>query len=307
VYPYFDTDTAKESVITVTNVNALQIYDQNTDTLWGDVFIKFYYVDGDDCSVTNREALLTPADTLTVLASEHNPAFNSGWLYIVAHDPWTKLFAIRYDGQLILNPPDLIYNSGLIGDVLVVDGSRNHLWAIPAIGIKANPKIKWKELADTNVNKVLEFGTEFEGLPSTLFISSFIELGVFDSEAYLILLTFLPVDFTVYLDFLFYNNDEEEFSQEWDFNCYANVIMTDIFESADKIKEKSTHYDDSAPFSTAWASIAVEEAKAPGVVLNRFQVPILGVIIQKIMNTKYQSAHLLHHSCDDFVCGYLDY
>jgi hypothetical protein len=286
-------------------VNPLRIYDPQTDTLYGDVFVKFYYVDGEDCSISDREVLLTPADTFTVLASDHNPAMNVGWLYIVAIDPWTKLFPIRFDGQLTIGSH--VFNSGLIGDCQVVDGLANYLWAIPAIGIKAHPEIGWKQLADVDLDGMLEFGTEYEGLPATLFISSFIEVGVYDSEAYLILLTFLPEEFTVDLDFLFYNNDEEEFSQEWDFNCWAYERLDDIFKGAADLEGKSSHYDDSAPFSTGWASIEVEQATAPGMLLPRQYVPILGVVIQKIAGKQYQAAHLLHHSQDAYIYGCLEY
>ena len=315
VYPYFnsDADNGYASLITVTNVNPLQVYDPDTDTLEGDVFVKFYYVNATDCDITDRDTYLTPADTITVLASDHNPATDQGWLYVVAMDPWSKLFGIKHDGQILIAPPDIFFNSGLIGDIMIANGLTNHLWSIPAIGIKAKGKVVG-ELADKNKNRILEFGTEYEGLPSTLFISSFLEMGIgagkFNSNAYLILLTFLPVEYTVFMDFLFYNNDEEEFSQEFQFNCYFNDLMTEVFASADNITGptgKSNHYDEDAVVQTLWASMRVEKARAFGDTLPWNCVPILGAILQTIFDTHYQSARLLHHSCDEYVSGELEY
>jgi hypothetical protein len=305
VFPYYDSTTTdgKDTLISVTNVNKLQIYDPATDTLLGDVYTKWYYVDGEDCDISDRELFLTPADMVTVLASEHNPSANTGWLYVVAMDPFTKLLPIKFDWQWILG--NVIFNSGLIGDALAIDAKETYVWGIPAIGIKAAAFLNFKDNADLDFDGILDFGIEYEGLPSALFISSFIEVGKWNSSAELVLLSFVP-DEDVKLDFLFYNNDEEEFSQEWDFECWAHVPITEIFPSADNLTGptgKSSHYDDTAPVQTAWASIEVEEAGN----LNRFNVPILGLLIQKINGNMYQAAHLLHHSQDQLVFGGLEY
>ena len=282
IYPFFSSDVGEDTIISVTNVNRNMIYNQNTDRLLGEVVAHFFYVDADDCDITNRKEYLTPGDLLTVLVSQHNPAMNKGFLLIIAEDP-NFLVPIKWDGIQVVIPQVLEYTSGLIGDCIVANGVLNFLWAIPAIGIKA--------CGEANVGDPLDFldslayGVEYEGLPTELFVSSFVEQGpkFFNAESYLVLLDPTVAGSTIDLLYLFYNNDEVEFSQTDSFSCWMMETLDDIFNGADNLQGVN------AIVPTGWIAIQTREDRP---------VPLLGMIIQSLVNEDYSSARLLHHFGD---------
>lgn len=313
IYPYFNSGPGYETLISVTNVNTCTVYNPLTGHDFGDVWVHFNYVDKTYCDISNQGELLTPFDTLTVLASRHNPTQDEGWLYIVAEDPNTQLLPIKFDGDLVFGGGVLRYKSGLIGDAVVVNGVANYLWSIPAIGIKACPALAFGDFTDQNLNGKLDFGPfsgEYEGLPTTLYISSFIELGVpLNSDAILVLLTFYDLDVRVDLYFEFCHNDEGTlYSQTDDFYCWMYRSFDDIWNGADQLTEYGGITTYFSPVVTGWGRVIVTGGvdEAAGGKIPAEEIPILGMMIQKILASTYQAAHLLHHSPDKTVKGQLE-
>ena len=86
IFPFYSSDPGKETIINVTNINVDPIYDPELGEQFGSIYLHYFYIDGEDCDITDRREFLTPGDTLSVIASIHNPAFNEGWLYVVAEN-----------------------------------------------------------------------------------------------------------------------------------------------------------------------------------------------------------------------------
>jgi hypothetical protein len=315
VYPYYNSDTTRgyETLISVTNVNTCMVYNPGTDKLFGDVWVHFNYVDKDNCDISDIGALLTPFDTLCVQASKHNPTATEGWLYVVCQDPNTQLLPIKFDGELEFGGGALVYDSGIIGDVVVVDSVANYLWAIPAIGIKAYWSLEWGQWTDRDGDGKLDFGPrlgpfeEYEGLPTSLYISSFIDMAL-PSKTSLVILTFLGIDVRVDMNFQFHHNNEmTEFSQGWDFRCWDYKLLTEIWDGADDLENYGGITDYYSPVVTGWASMKVTGGviDTGGGYLDPDEIPILGMIIHQIGTSTYQSAHILHHTPDCDVKGEL--
>jgi hypothetical protein len=295
IFPFFSSSPTKDTILNITNINTDPVYDAHMGGLTGGVILHYYYVDGEDCNLTDRREYLTPGDTLSVMSRIHNPAMNSGWLYVVAenaaHQP------CKFDGT---DGND--YPTGLIGDAMVADPISNFLWSIPAIGIKAGPEI-YKADMDLNGNGFIDFGPEYEDLPKVLYLSSFFEQDWAAMIGELVLVTFVKdgevdgganEDVRVDLDFLFYNNDEVEFSQETDMRCWMVRGLKEIFNGADNLGGAP------ALVPTGWASMEVEDGvdDASGLNISADDLAILGVLVQRVGTSSYSCARLLHHSSD---------
>jgi hypothetical protein len=274
VFPFFAADDSEgeDTIISVTNVNHNFEFNPGTGRLYGEVFIHYFYVDGEDCDITNRRELLTPTDILTVLVSEHNPAMNRGFLLVIAEDANDRQ-PVRWDGWDTRGINE--YPSGLIGDCVVGNGLLNFLWAIPAIGIKGYEGDAVGDQLDTLTS--LRFGDEYESLPRFLYSSSFVEQGHLNTLSTLILLDPTLSNDTIDLYFFFYNNDEVLFSQTDDFKCWLVEDLDDIFNGSDNLGGIA------ATVPTGWIRIYAD------------QEPLLGMIIQAIAGDTHSSARLLHH------------
>ncbi|MBK9129523.1 MAG: hypothetical protein IPM13_17310 [Phycisphaerales bacterium] len=94
LFPEFDNRTMNVTLLTVTNTNS--DFTPNGTGFNGSVKIEFVYIgkyaQGGaelDCLEFNREHLLTPNDTLTLLTSAHNPGQEQGFVYAFAKNPQT--------------------------------------------------------------------------------------------------------------------------------------------------------------------------------------------------------------------------
>lgn len=94
IFPVYDFGSDRESIITITNTNRNQAPCPN-GTRVGDVNVRFRYVRNNCIEYTAFE-ILAPADTLTVIASRHNPEPGRGYLLVEARDPETR-FPIDFD------------------------------------------------------------------------------------------------------------------------------------------------------------------------------------------------------------------
>lgn len=315
VYPYFNSQTAHVSLLTVTNVNDQVGWGQPGQVI-GEVRIHFYYVnlvgggstpdpDDDTCEVTNRWRTLTPNDTFTCLVSEHNPEGAEGWVYIVAQDPQT--------GKAI----DFDY---LIGDILVANPATNFIWNVPAYGFEGSSsnaapvypvdisggghlftdRLVNGGNADGDVSFTgfdLQGFHEYHAWPDEVFISSYIEQKN-SILSYLVLLTALDSDWRVDLETFYYNDSEVDLSQESEFRCWIKQPLTYFFPGADNLPTGEGIFG-MPTLQTGWARLEGDSAVNTASGGPRIsKVPILGMIIHTLggASSSFQAAHLLHHT-----------
>jgi hypothetical protein len=202
LYPEFDNRAGVVTVITITN----------TDPVGDDVDVEFVYIgryghNGDiDCEEFNRTVTLTANDTLTLITNAHNPQQEQGYVYAFAREG--------------VNAP--IAHNWLIGNVMTVDGLDAFEYSVnPVVYLGLNPGL------DNNGLRKLD-GIQYEASPGMILVPRFLGQGMaYNSELILIGLTG-GAQFDTTVDFLIYNDNEEEFSAEHTFYCWDRVHLMDI-------------------------------------------------------------------------------
>lgn len=280
----------KGTLISVTNTNSSKVFGRNTTWRHGDVYLHYYYV-GKDCSVSDvGNVWLTPNDTLTVFAGDHNRSLQQGYLFVVAEDPETGL---------------LINYNYLIGSEIVVDTKENKLWSVPGIGFKSlviqgRTDKNGRFFADLNQNSSFDFdGVEYDFWPDELFISSFFNQDTV-MEGELILVSGLGSDVRVTVDFNFYNNDEELLSfHNYKFVCWVSTTLLDISAAFGKLNGTSREAN------TGWSRIdstgGIHVLTGKRWYKNELRggpedAPIIGAFVERVKNSPYEYGHLLHHT-----------
>ena len=212
-----------------------------------------------------------------------------GYLLVVAEDPESE---------------DAIKFNYLIGSEVVVDVSQNRLWAIPAIGFRAlvtegstdnNGRLK----TDANSNGSVDFdGTEYDLYPDKLFISSFFEQSA-TMESELILVSGLGSYYRVDVDFLFYDNEEDVFSRDYQFTCWTSEKLSDISAitaalggSTSEMATGWARIDGDFAIHTLTGSLWTNEASG-----TNYDPPIEGAFVQRVLpSVGFEFGHLLHHT-----------
>jgi hypothetical protein len=172
-----------------------------------------------NCLEFNRTEHLTPNDTLSVITKTHNPNQSQGYVYVFAKDKVT--------GQAI------VHNS-LIGNELVINGIQvlsysNNPFVFPGIGAEGTP-------TDHDGDGIRDLnGIEYGCSPDELLVPRFLgQVGIppgpgasVHSDLILLNLTGGPA-FTAVIDFLVYNDNEEEFSAQTSFQCWVKRPLHDV-------------------------------------------------------------------------------
>lgn len=233
LYPEFDNRQNQLTLVTVTNTNCdftpvgLQFYAGTIDVEF--VYIGRYGINGQDlpCLEFNRTHRLTPCDTLTVWTSAHNFSQQRGFLYVFAKSPQT--------GRAV------VFNH-LIGQEIIMDGigsgMDDSVNAVPFLGVGAEGTP-----TDVDGDNIRDLdGVEYSKAPDEILIPRFlgqddpfilngdnnaVGLSLFNSRLILIALSG-GTSFTTTLDFLIYNDNEEEFSDEYTFYCWDSPLLADI-------------------------------------------------------------------------------
>jgi hypothetical protein len=218
LYPEFDNRQANLTLLTVTNTNS--DFTPVGQLFAGTVRVEFIYIGkyaagGQplSCLEFNREHVLTPNDTLTLVTSAHNPQQEQGFVYVFAKNPTT--------GQAI------VFNH-LIGNLVTMDGlfqldySMNPL-AFRGIGAGAGTPTD----VDGDGRRDLD-GIEYEPVANEILIPRFLgQGGNFRSELILLGLTGGRV-FDTIVNFWIYNDNEEAFSAQYLFRCWDRVRLDSI-------------------------------------------------------------------------------
>jgi streptogramin lyase len=227
VFPEFDNRVGEMTLLTVTDtatsgngINAEFVYIGRVGTQ-GQVL---------NCQEFNRTEMLTPTDTVTLITKVHDPNQNQGYVYVFAKD--------KVSGQPI------VHNS-LIGNELLINGIQaltysNNPFVFPGIGNEGDPTDHDGDgLRDLN-------GIEYGCAPDQILVPRFLGQiaggpggrgggppAVVQSNLILINLTG-GAAFTATIDFLVFNNNEEQFSTQFTFQCWIKEplsLISNVFDN----------------------------------------------------------------------------
>jgi len=309
IYPVVDSrrGAGTGTVISVTNTNGNISIEPNTQTPFGTTQVRFYYATfagqgPGGWQLTDIPELLTPNDILTVLAGDHNPQTELGWLFIVAEDPETE---------------ELIDFDYLVGDEVVVDTSENESVSFPAMafqslsqennpvpGLNARSSLGYwfadRAVNGGNANNAADFnGLEYVRWPNEILLSSFLELSNLTTQgADLIFLSPLGADFRVGLRFLIYDNEEDQFSRTFTFFCWTQVPLQNISSVVRNLHGGEDPRTPPEELDSGWMRVSGDVAVNP---ITRYLVqdpPFVGAVVQRVIapGANYEFGHLLHHS-----------
>ena len=209
VFPEFDNRTANLTLVTVTNTA------EDLDP----VKVEFVYIGRTTasgqtipCLEYNRTETLTSNDTLSVVTSVHNPNQAQGYLYVFAKN--------RITGKATVH-------NHLVGHALIIQGLSQLDYSYEPevfLGVGAQGEDTDRDgdgLRDLN-------DLEYSCAPDQILIPRFLgqRPGI---ESQLVLLNLTGgSEFTATLDLLTYTDNEEAFSGQYSFQCWAKVPLTDI-------------------------------------------------------------------------------
>ncbi|MEZ5977909.1 MAG: hypothetical protein R3F34_06805 [Planctomycetota bacterium] len=162
-----------------------------------------------NCTISDRVETLTPADTLSVLTSCHNGAFNNeGYLVVSAQNP--NLVDTKWSFNYLIGSEQIVSAGG-------------GMYSLNAIPFTSPQPAK----ADTDVDQDgrLDFnGVEYEGIADELYIDSYI--GAIAGELVLISLT--GGEYLTNVNFVIYNDDEFQLSAQYSFACWTRTPLAAI-------------------------------------------------------------------------------
>jgi hypothetical protein len=201
VYPDWVLEKGAVSLLSVTNTNATE-----------DVTVEVIYIDAETCLEFNRTLELTPLDTYTVPSYVHNPNHGYGYAYAFAKDSATG------------EPISFNY---LVGDMMEFVGYDYADYSLNAYSFQAIGEDG--SATDLNGDGLRNMdGTEYSMVPDEIIVPRFWA----QNEEYETLLTLIGLSggtkFSTTVDFLIFNDNEQAFSSEYTFDCYARVSLADI-------------------------------------------------------------------------------
>ncbi len=209
VFPEYDSRPGTISLLTVTNTNGSQ--DE------GAVRVHFNYVDGETCLKADAMETLTPRDTITLLSQAHAPGLSRGYCYAYARG--------------LSSSAPITFNH-LVGSVLVIDGVNATVYSINALVFEGLTAPGTSTDLDFDGIRDLD-GLEYSPAPDRIAIPRFfgqlppMQGGEF-MHAELIMLGLTGTQFATTINFLIYNDNEEEFSAQYTFDCWQRVSLLDI-------------------------------------------------------------------------------
>jgi len=290
IYPLFDSRPQSATIINVTNTNQDRTDCNQNGFRAGDVLAHYVYygqdADGGICLEFDRFEPLSPADTLSVLASDHNPEGEVGFLTVSANDPET--------GALI----DFDF---LLGSAYVANSALDIMWSYTpyafdadAVNSSSNDACGRAFIRDDAFTGPLCFDElDYDSFPQTVWVDSFFEEmpGVFENK--LTLMSTSGQDFINELDVFFFNNKEDKFSRTFKFVCHTTVSLSEISAVARNLNGDPDEFAK----ETGWVELtgrAVLDLSGNPASLPKDDVPaILGVFVQIVRND-FTAGHALH-------------
>ncbi len=276
IFPCFDSRPHRGTLITVTNTNRSTIHcpdDRNLRV--GAIDVLYTYIDGENCREFNILESLTPGDTLTVFADQHNPEMNTGWLWVEARD------------QSSGDPVDFDY---LIGSAIIVDMDLDFLNSytpfpfrgLPDGGEGPDEDGCGRQLTDVNLDTFADFdGIEYDFFPDDLLLDQFFqERGIVSNE--LALMSTEPMQTVVQLEIR--NNRERAFSADLPFDCFTKGPLGAISNVFGRLLGDPNELRTSSGGSlqTGWVRFSSDDG-------------ILGVFTHKITGTTFSGGRELQY------------
>ncbi|MDZ4774141.1 MAG: hypothetical protein SGI72_13510 [Planctomycetota bacterium] len=209
VFPEFDNRLGDATMLTVTN----------TQETGGDIRIEFVYIgrfgpNGQvlNCLEFNRTHVLTPRDTFTAITFAHNPNFEQGYVYVFAKNK---------------NTGAAIVHNALIGNALVIDGIQSLSYSFDPftfLGIGDEGST-----TDDDGDGVRDLnGIEYSCIGDEMLVPRFLGQS-FKVSSELVLLNLTGSgSFSATVNFLAYNDNEEPFSGQTTFQCWAKRPLPQI-------------------------------------------------------------------------------
>jgi hypothetical protein len=233
LFPEFDARQGMYTLITVTNTDCMYS-DGGATSDGGDVDVHFVYYREDDCQeVVDTRETLTSCDTLTLLAGEHVPGNDRGFMvaYAVDGDNGTRNHPLGVP----------ISWDHLIGNVAVIDGMfSSYDYSVNAVSFRSGSGYVDRENIDPGDTGSLSMdGTMYFPAPNIITIPRFFgqddadppfgnepDLNGFNSELILIGLTGKGFLTDIYIEF--WNDDEAPLSKDYQFTCWEKVYLQEI-------------------------------------------------------------------------------
>ena len=289
IFPLFDSSPGSGTVICVTNTETDQSRCSD-DTRGGDVSLHYVYYDGTTCREFDRYELLTPADTLCVLADEHNPEGEIGFLMVMALNPVT-------------NEPYQFDH--LVGQAIVVQSGLNFSWSYTPPSFRALATPGGTACSRVNPDSTIgdgdgaaDFnGAEYEAFPRELVVPTFFE----EDDNFGNQLTVMSTAGDRYVNevrYLIYNNIEDPYSRTQSFTCWFSTSLGEISQSAANLNGDPDELGHNT--ETGWVSVRGrtlrDQAGNPVRDDNDDVVvpPILGVFAQMIQGTDFAMGDSLY-------------
>jgi hypothetical protein len=205
LYPEYDSNPGVLTLLTVTNTNS--------SATTGTVEAHFIFVNEVNCGEFNRSEILTPNDTFTTVAGPYNPNAQRGYVYVYARNRQThRAISFNY----------------LIGIESTLNGLEQFNYSFNpfnfrAIGAEGT-------LTDVDNDGVRDLnGVEYEAAPAEIQIPNFLgQTAARISNLILINLAGNLPTTTTTVNFLVYNNEEDTFSAQYTFDCWAKVPLLTI-------------------------------------------------------------------------------
>lgn len=289
IFPLYDSSPGSGSIICVTNTQTSMLRCSGSDDLEGDVRLHYTYFNGETCREFDRYEYLTPGDTLCVIADDHNPEGDRGFLVVTANAP---------EGGRLWN-----FNH-LIGQAIVVQSDLNFSWSYTPLSFLAQGAAG--DLCDRDDPDDLlgdgdgapDFdGVEYEQFPRELAVPTFFEEGDrFGNQ--LTLMSTAGDRYENEIRYLIYNNVEDPYSRTQTFTCWWSGPLSEISASASNLRGDPEELGHNT--QTGWVSVRGRTLRdqAGNPVLDGSNdvviPPILGVFMQLVKNTDYAMGDALY-------------
>jgi hypothetical protein len=175
------------------------------------VRVEFRYIDADTCLETDRTQQLTPNDTITVVTRAHQGGQNRGYVYAYACDPQGTPISYNF----------------LIGSELVLDGIEALDYGMNAFTWRAIPPVRQPTDLDGDGIRDLN-GIEYEPSPDVILIPRFLGQIPGSSGSLVFVALSGGVQFTTTVDLQIFNDNEDPFSAQYTFHCWAKTPLVEI-------------------------------------------------------------------------------
>lgn len=203
LWPEFDNRPGQVTLVTLTNTNRNYIN--------GTVRAEFRYIDGTTCLETNRTQTLSPNDTITVVTRVHQGGTNRGYAYAYACD---------------LSGTPISFNF-LMGDEIVLDGIGALDYGIKPFTWRAIPPTRQPTDLDGDGIRDLN-GYEYEPSPDVILIPRFLGQDATTHGQMLFVGLSGGAQFTTTVDLQIFNDNEDPFSAQYTFHCWAKTPLLSI-------------------------------------------------------------------------------